>query len=403
MYITRLGETKLDTYLKENKIIILLGARQVGKTTLIEHKIKDHRGIILNLDIEVDKAKLLTSSHLPLEEIIKNFGNPSLIVIDEAQRLPETGKIVKGWYDAHLPIKIILLGSSSLNLLDQSAESLTGRNIKLYLTPLLFEEVINNQSWYSKNFSKQVLKIDLKNQTESLINQLIVYGSYPETITTLNRQQYLINLISDYLLKDIFQSDLIKSPDTIKKLLLLLAHQIGNEVSINELANNLQISRQTVDKYLNLLEKTFVIFRLPAFSNNQRKEIVKSRKIYFWDTGIRNALLKDFSEVNYRVDIGVLWENWVVAEFAKKNLTEDELLNLYFWRITEGSEVDLVIKGTNTFKAYEIKWSKAKISAKKSFSNKYKIKVDLITKDNVIDFLPMNPPSQKEMDLVYGK
>lgn len=387
MYITRLSEAKLDAYLKENKIIIILGPRQVGKTTLIEHKIKNYGGIILNLDVEIDKSKLLAASHLPLDEIIKNFGNPSLIVIDEAQRLPEAGRIVKGWYDSHLSIKLILLGSSSLNLLDQSAESLTGRNIKLYLTPLIFEEIINNQSWYSKSFNKQILKIDLKNQVEFLINQLIVYGGYPETITTLNRQQYLINLTSDYLLKDIFQSDLIKSPDTIKKLLLLLAHQIGNEVSTNELANNLQISRQTVDKYLDLLEKTFVIFRLPAFSNNQRKEIVKSKKIYFWDTGIRNALLKDFNDVNYRGDIGVLWENWVVAEFAKKNLQGGELNHLYFWRTAEGSEVDLVIKGTDTFKAYEIKWSKAKIPAKKSFSNKYRIRVDLITKDNIVDFL----------------
>jgi len=191
----------------------------------------------------------------------------------------------------------------------------------------------------------------MSNQLASLIQEQIIYGSYPEAVVTDQKQQYLLNLVSDYLLKDVFQSSLIKSPETVKKLLTLLAYQVGSEVSLTELANNLQISRVTVEKYIDILERSFVIFRLPAFSNNLRKEIVKSTKIFFWDTGVRNALLKDFNFSNMRNDIGLLWENWVIAEFAKKNLLEGQPNNLYFWRTMSGSEVDLVIKGSNTFQS----------------------------------------------------
>ena len=387
MYINRVVEDKLKNLLDNPKVIIILGARQVGKTTLIERILKEHKGIILNLDIEVDKARLLGISHLTPSDALSNLGNPSLFVIDEAQRLPETARIVKGWFDSKVKTKIILLGSSSLNLLDQSAESLTGRNIKLFLPPLLFSEVLNAQSWYSKELTIEILKNNFKNQLDTLIQEQMVYGGYPESVVTPQKQQYLLNLVSDYLLKDVFQSSLIKSPETVKKLLTLLAYQVGSEVSLTELANNLQVSRVTVEKYIDILERSFVIFRLQAFSNNLRKEIVKSTKIFFWDTGVRNALLKDFNFSNMRNDIGLLWENWVIAEFAKKNLLEGQPNNLYFWRTMSGSEVDLVIKGSNTFKAYEIKWSKQKAVNGKAFTNRYKIPVEVISKENVIDYI----------------
>ncbi len=168
---------------------------------------------------------------------------------------------------------------------------------------------------------------------------------------------------------------------------MLLSYQVGSEVSLSELAANLGISRVTVEKYIDLLERSFVIFRLPAFSSNLRKEIVKSTKIFFWDTGVRNALIKEFNFSTSRADIGLLWENWVIAEFAKKNLLEGQLNNLYFWRTMSGSEIDLVIKGSKTFKAYEIKWSKTKAVNSKAFTNRYNIPVERISKENIIDFI----------------
>ena len=387
MYIDRIAENKVKKLLKNPKVVILLGARQVGKTTLIEQVLKQHKSVILNLDVEVDKARLLGISHLSPENAMKNLENPELLVIDEAQRLPETARIVKGWFDSKVKTKIILLGSSSLNLLDQSAESLTGRNVKLFLPPLLFSEIINNQSWYSKELTTKILKENFNNQLETLIQEQIIYGSYPESVITSQKPQYLLNLVSDYLLKDVFQSTLIRSPEIVKKLLMLLARQIGSEVSSTELANNLQVSRITIEKYIDLLEKSFVIFRFTAFSSNLRKEIVKSTKIFFWDTGVRNAILNDFNFSGFRNDIGLLWENWVIAEFAKKNLLEGQLKNLYFWRTRSGSEIDLVIKGSDTFKAYEIKWLKTKMTNGKAFTNRYKIPIEIVTKENITDFI----------------
>lgn len=385
LYIPRIAENIIRNLLKTPKIMIVLGARQVGKTTLIERLVNDKSGLILNLDIAVDKARFLTASSLVPIEAIKSLGSPELLVIDEAQRLPETARIIKGWYDAHVPTKIVLLGSSSLDLLDSSAESLTGRNEKLYLPPLLFAEVIKNQIWYNENLTLETIKKNFHSQIKSLLLSQMVYGSYPETVVTSDKISYLINLTSDYLLKDILQAGLIKSEELVKKLLLLLAHQIGSVVSVNEVANNLNISRQTVERYLELLEKTFVIFRLPAFSTNQRKEIVKSTKIFFWDAGVRNALLKEFSFSEYRGDIGSLFENWVIAEFAKKNLLEGQKCNLYFWRTSDGSEVDLIIKGNEIIKAYEIKWRKERTFGR-SFTNRYNIPVATITKETVLDF-----------------
>ena len=387
MYIKRIAENQLINLLDNPKVIIMLGARQVGKTTLIKRILRKYQGIILNLDIEVDKDRLLTISHMAPIDAMKNLGNPSIFIVDEAQRLPETGRIIKGWFDSNVNTKIILLGSSSLNLLDQSAESLTGRNIKLYLPPLLFSEILSVQSWYSKEMTPKLLKENMSNQLNSLINEQMIFGAYPESVVTAQKEQYLLNLVSDYLLKDIFQSTLIKSTEKVKKLLMLLAYQVGNEVSLSELATQLEISRITVEKYIDLLERSFVIFRLPAFSSNLRKEIVKSSKIFFWDTGVRNALIKEFNYSTLRADIGQLWENWVIAEFAKKNLLEGQQNNLYFWRTMSGSEVDLVIKGSNIFKAYEIKWSKTKTAIGKAFSTRYQIPVEIINKENVVIYL----------------
>lgn len=377
MYIPRQAERKLNKLLDSGKVVMVLGARQVGKTTLVRHVLANRQVTFLNLDLEIDQQRFLVAASLAPKDALKTLGAQEILVVDEAQRLPETGRIVKGWYDAGVPTKIVLLGSSSLNLLDRTAESLTGRNLKLFLTPLLFSEVVGSQPWASQNLSPSHLEGSYSNQIQAMLLQSLVYGNYPETVTTQSRTDYLLNLSSDYLLKDILQSGLVKTPEVTKKLLLLLAHQVGSEVSVNELANNLSIARATVERYLDLLEQTYVIFRLPAFSTNPRKEIAKSKKIYFWDTGIRNALLNEFSENSLRSDIGPLWENWVVAEIAKKNLQSNRQAGLYFWRSRGGSEVDLVVKEGEKIAAFEIKWSGEKV-ASRAFTERYNLPVTVI-------------------------
>lgn len=385
MYIKRKAEEILAKALKNDKILIILGARQVGKTTLIKHFLAGEKTASFNLDIEADKARFLAISSIDPLQAMRSLGNPEYLVIDEAQRLAETGRIVKGWYDSEVKAKIILLGSSSLNLINQSAESLTGRNEKIFLSPMLFEEIIKNQGWYFSGYNKNNLIKNFDRQINSLLMDSIVFGNYPGSLVADDRQQYLLNLSSDYLLKDILQIGLVKNPEFIKKLLMLLAYQSGSEISVNELSRNLGISSLTVNRYLNLLEETYIIFRLPAFSTNPRKEISKSQKIYFFDTGVRNALLNDFSLNPLRSDIGSLWENWVIAEFYKQNLLLGKKKNLYFWRSFAKSEVDLVIKENEKISAYEIKWKKKNIS-KKAFEEKYNVKVGIIDSSNPLFF-----------------
>lgn len=264
---------------------------------------------------------------------------------------------------------------------------MTGRNEKLFLTPLLFSEVIRTQGWYLPQLSKSQLTEKLYPQIEALLSQIVIYGSYPEAITTADKEKYLINLAGDYLLKDVLYGSMINQPDTIKRLLLLLSYQAGSEASTLELSRNLSVSRQTVEHYLDLLEKIFVIFRLPAFSGNPRKEIVKSKKIYFWDTGVRNGLQKNFASLPYRSDLGSLWENWVVAEFAKQNLTRGQLADLYFWRTAGGSEVDLIVKKDEKLQAYEIKWSPTRQRRLPAFTAKYGTVIRQINRKNVVEFL----------------
>ena len=386
MYIPRLAdEIAAKNILESKKILMVIGARQVGKTTLVKKILEGKNYAYLNFDVAIDKEKFLAASALAPRDARDYLGNPDYLVIDEAQREPKTGAIVKGWYDSELPMKIILLGSSSFDLLNRFAESLTGRNEKIFLSPLLFEEIIRNQPWFNQKLPKEAIIAPFKEQIKTLLTQSLVFGNYPEVAATNEKEKLLSNLAADYLFKDVLQLGLVKNPEQISRLLSLLAHQIGSEVSINELANNLAISRQTVEKYLDILEQTFVIFRLRAFATNPRKEIAKSQKIFFYDTGIRNALLREFSANELRPDIGALWENWVVAEFAKKNLLEGNLANLHFWRSRSQSEVDLVIKRGDKISAYEIKWKKTGFSSK-IFESQYKVPINLITSADPLFF-----------------
>ena len=381
MYIKRSAEQALEEILSGSKVGIVLGARQVGKTTLVEHVLQGREALFLNFDVEVDKARFRAAAALPPADALRSFGNPPVLVIDEAQRLPEASRVVKGWHDARLPAKILLLGSSSLDLLDQAAESLTGRNRKLVLPPLLFSETLSIQAWAGPEVPRDHLCRHFAPQLRAWLMQRLAFGSYPEVVLTPDPIALLRELGADYLWKDVLQTGLVKTPDLIKRLLLLLAHQAGSEVSVNELATQLQMARPTVDRYLDLLEQTFVIFRLPSFSTNPRKEIAKGRKVFFWDTGIRNALLNVFSTDALRPDIGALWENWVIAEIAKRNALLGAPAALFFWRSRAQSEVDLVVNQGDHLRAFEIKWSGRRAPGR-AFRDAYGVTVETIAPED---------------------
>jgi predicted AAA+ superfamily ATPase len=381
MYVKRLAESALQAILGGTKVGIVLGARQVGKTTLVEHVVQGRGALFLNFDVEVDKARFLAAAALPPAEALRSFRSPPVLVVDEAQRLPEAPRIVKGWHDARLPVTILLLGSSSLDLLDQAAESLTGRNRKLVLPPLLFSEAISSQSWAPQETPRDHLRRHFAAQLRASLLQRLAFGSYPEVVLDPDPARLLRELSADYLWKDVLQTGLVKTPELIKRLLLLLAHQAGSEVSVSELATQLQMARPTVDRYLDILEQTFVIFRLPAFSTNPRKEIAKGRKVYFWDTGIRNALLNAFSTDPLRPDRGALWESWVIAEVAKRNALLGSPAELHFWRSRTHSEVDLVVKRGDALRAFEIKWS-GRSAPGRAFRNAYGVPVETVGPEN---------------------
>ena len=384
-YIDRISELIIKEDFKSNKVILILGARQVGKTTLIHHVLEGEKAFFLNFDIEIDKNRFRAASILDPVDAMATFHNPDFLVIDEVQRLPESARIVKGWYDSDLTVTYILLGSSSVQIADRASESLAGRNRKRILPSLTFWEIIRSQSW-SHGFSHEQVQHQFPKQIETLLLSCMAFGHYPETVVNTEKRSYLLNLTSDILWKDFLQLGLIKTPESLQRLLTLLAHQIGSEVSVNELSNASGIARKTVDRYLALLEQAFIIFRLPAFSINPRKEISKSHKIFFWDTGIRNALLNTFSTYDMRPDIGALWENWVVAEFARQNLLTGQYKNLYFWRSRSGSEVDLILQQDNQIWAFEIKWNPGK-RAKRAFADRYGVKVQIINKTNPLFFI----------------
>lgn len=381
MYLRRQAEQPLQDILASHKVGVILGARQVGKTTLVEQGLAGQGAVFLNFDVEVDKARFLAAASLAPSDALRALGNPSVLVIDETQRLPETSRIIKGWNDARLPARFLLLGSSSLNLLDQAAESLTGRNRKLVLPPLLFPETLGAQVWYSLDAAPDHLCQHFAPQLRALLMQRLAFGSYPEVVTSDRPAQLLRELSSDYLWKDVLQTGLVKTPGLIKRLLLLLAHQVGSEVSVNELATQLPMARPTVERYLDLLEQTFVIFRLPSFSTNPRKEIAKSQKVFFWDTGIRNALLNAYSTDEFRPDIGNLWESWFIAEVAKYNALHGSPAELFFWRTRAQSEVDLVVKQASGLRAFEVKWSPRQVSGR-AFRDAYGVEVEPIRPDN---------------------
>ncbi|AFH48439.1 Putative AAA+ superfamily ATPase [Ignavibacterium album JCM 16511] len=374
--IKRALQPIIESKLFKGKIIIIYGARQVGKTTLIKSIQQNFfdKSLYLNCD-EPDIRDLLTdSTSSRLKSII---GNKELVLIDEAQRVKNIGITLKLFADEIKNVQVIATGSSSFELSNIINEPLTGRKYVFILTPISLKELTFSIGWL---------------ETNRLLEERIIYGMYPEIISKPDEKKTLIKEITrSYLFKDILSFEGIRKPEQIEKLLMILAAQIGNEVSYNELANTLNIDKDTVSKYIDILEKAFIIFRLNPFSRNLRTEISKMRKIYFYDTGIRNALISNFNLLDRRTDKGVLWENFLISERTKFNLISDNDVKTYFWRTSQQQEIDYIEEVNGKLFAYEFTFSdKQKKTISKTFSKNYKPEKEMIVnKNNYSEFLEL--------------
>lgn len=345
---------------KEPKIIIIYGPRQAGKTTLIEQLLKKTKQPFLTFNgDDIRTQELLAVADL--DRLKKVVGSNKLVVIDEAQHINNIGLCLKLLFD-HLKIHIIASGSSSFDLANKINEPLTGRSLTFSLYPLSLLEVPKN----------------ILETPATQVEEVLRFGLYPKvvTLTSLNEKElYLNELVNNYLYKDVLTFETIRKPKKIIDLLSLLALQIGNEVSIQELAQNLSLSKVVVEKYLDLLQKMFVIFNIRGFSRNLRKEISKTSKYYFVDLGLRNALIRNFNQLSLRADAGVMFENFCVIERLKSLANRQKFANLYFWRTYDQKEIDLIEERKGKLKAFEFKLSTKtdKItSAGREFTSVYK-------------------------------
>jgi len=360
--------------LNHGKALIILGARQTGKTTILKELYKDFadKALMLNCDEPQVRSNLTNVSSSFLKQLT---GNKKYILIDEAQRINNIGLTLKLITDELPDIQLIVTGSSSLDLANDINEPLTGRKFEYNLFPLSFGELIENNELI---------------QTMGELERRLIFGSYPDVINNHgNEREILNNLTSSYLYKDLLSFKGIRKPEMLEKLLIALAFQMGNEVSYTELSNTLQVDKETVSNYIYLLEQTFIIFRLSPFSRNLRNELTKKRKFYFIDNGIRNALIANYNPVELRQDIGQLWENFLISERLKFNHYHFQYANTYFWRTHQQQEIDYLEEKSGKLYAWAFKWSKTKrYRFPKTFLNNYPENITaIITRDNYLDFI----------------
>lgn len=365
----------ISSLLTNQKVLLVYGARRVGKTVLIRQVSEKYAGKALFLNGEDASTEVMfrerTAAHY--RQLLSGV---DLLIIDEAQNIPEIGKILKLIVDDVENIQVIASGSSSFDLRNQTGEPLVGRSYTIHLSPLSAEE------WLTQIPAAQ-LYMDLEER--------LVYGNYPELLSIKSfeqKQMYLSELAQSYLLKDILTLDGIKNSSKMYNLLRLVAFQIGSEVSYDELGKHLSLSRNTVEKYLDLLAKTFVIYRLPAYSRNPRKEVSKAGKWYFYDNGIRNAVIGDFRPLAIRQDVGALWESYMISEHMKLNDNRHDTSMYYFWRTYNGQEIDLIEERNGELKAFEFKWGDKKPKCPSSFKDNYPdVPFTSVNKSNFIDFV----------------
>lgn len=368
--------SNINALLDPGKVLVIYGPRQVGKTTLVKEFLRTTK-----LKYKFDSGDNIQVQHIlssqnftSISEYIEGY---ELIVIDEAQNIPNIGNALKIIVDQHPHVNVIATGSSSFDLANQIGEPLTGRKRTITLYTIAQLELHDQYNRY-----------ELKNH----LADYLVFGGYPEVVTAHNRSkkiELLEELINGYILKDILALENVKGSKVLFDLLKLLAFQIGNEVSLNELAKQLGIDVKTVQRYIDLLEKSFVIVRLGAFSRNLRKEIAKKQKYYFFDLGIRNAIIAQFNKLDQRNDIGGLWENFIIMERLKKRSYHHVYSNSYFWRTYAGHEIDLIEERDGQLFAYECKWSKTKqVHVPKDWKTAYPgSHFEVIHQDNYLEFI----------------
>jgi len=367
-------QVNIEKYLFQKYIIVIYGARQVGKTTLIQQileKFPNKTSTILNGDdADVREALKPTS----FQYLISQTGTPDILVIDEAQRIENIGLVLKILHDNRPEMQIIATGSSSFDLANKINEPLTGRSLEFVLHPLAVTEIAQNG-------------IEMNRVKE----RFMLYGSYPNIYSSNGEitKNLLKNLTNQYLYKDVLQFETVQKPDIIHKLLKLLAYQIGSEVSLSELANTLEVNKRTVAKYIDLLEKNFVIFQLSSYNKNLRKEVGKSTKIYFYDLGVRNQLIDNFTELSLRPDLGALWENFLIIERMKRNEYQQISSNNYFWRNYSQQEIDYIEEKDGILNCYEFKWNdRKKAKLPNSFAAAYPNHTfQVINQDNWPEFV----------------
>lgn len=374
--LTRIIEKRLKSLIGKNKVLLILGTRRVGKTVLINKIIKEYNKQVVLLNGE-DMATQEILQQRTAANYKRIAGDAQLLVIDEAQAIPETGKVLKLMIDSLPDLTIIATGSSSFDLLNKAGEPLTGRKIQFQLYPVAQLELESRENFV---------------ETRQHLEERLVFGSYPEMLqlpSYREKEEYLQELVQSYLLKDILAFEGIRQSNKIMKLLRLIAFQTGSEVSYNELGNQLGISKNTVESYLDLLSKVFLIYRLPAYSTNQRKEISKGSKWYFADNGIRNAIANDLRLLNLRQDTGSLWENYLLSERIKRNSYLHEHVQYFFWRNYDQQEVDFIELKQGKLYAYEFKYNNNKrVKIPTAFSAAYpEALFECITKDNYLDWI----------------
>lgn len=369
----RVVKESIKKDLFRGKVISLLGARQVGKTTLLKEIAEEMNMPYLWLNGDEPDDRLLLSN-VSSTELKKLYGVHQLIIIDEAQRIENIGLTLKLSIDTIPDVQVIATGSSAFDLANSINEPLTGRKYEYFLYPLSFVELVEG--------------LGRRENTRLLENRLI-YGSYPAVVTADDPKRILQLLTDSYLYKDLFAYEQIKKTSLFSDILKSLALQVGREVSYNELANSLGVNKATIEKYIDLLEQTFVIFRLSSFSKNVRNELKKSKKIYFYDNGVRNAIIKQFQPLALRNDVGALWENYIISERIKRNSYKRNYAEMYFWRTTQQQEVDYIELYDGKLDAYEFKWNgKTKVKLPLTFSKNYSINhSDTISPKNYDEFL----------------
>jgi len=365
---------RIKTKLFKGKAIILIGARQVGKTTLLQMFMDEYKdsSLYLNCD-EFDVREILRDATSTKLKAI--FGDKKLILIDKAQRVENIGLTIKIIVDVLKQYQVIATSSSSIGLTEQVNEPLTGRKYEFTLFPISWKEFVNHVGYLEANR-------DLENR--------LIYGMYPEVILKAEEQKQTIkNITQSYLFKDVFTYKDLKKPEILEKLVKALALQIGNLVSYNEISQLLKVDVETVQRYIDILEKSYVIFRLPSFQRNMRNELSKSRKIYFYDLGVRNAIINNFLPLNRRTDVGSMWENFLIVERIKNNFNAEQFFNYYFWRTHQKQEIDFVEEREEELLAFEFSFNpSSKKRIPRTFIENYpEAKTLIVDKSNFNSFL----------------